>query len=91
MTEAIQPQQNGSLWDEFVDDPSRMPATVAQQIFSIVPGIAGGLSGLFLAAKLANVTRVKTSGVIIAAIANALLTFLTVFLVVDADEIRPSD
>lgn len=90
MTAAIEPEENGrTLFQEFTDDPSKMPATVAQQLFSIVPGIAGGLTGLFLAGKLANVTRVKTSGVIMAAVANAVLTFLTVFLIVEADEIEP--
>jgi hypothetical protein len=62
-----------------------MPTTVAQQLFSIVPSVAGGLSGLFLASKLANTTRVKTSGVLIAALANAVLTFATVFLVTEAE------
>ncbi len=65
-----------------------MPTTMAQQIFSIVPGIAGGLSGFVLASKLAKVRRVKSKGVWIAAGLNALLTFATIFLIVEADEIE---
>jgi len=65
-----------------------MPATMAQQIFSIVPGIAGGLSGFILASKLAKARRVQSKGVWIAAGLNALLTFATIFLIVEADEIK---
>jgi len=58
-----------------------IPASIGQQIFSIVPGIAGGLAGFLLAYRLANATRVKTSTVIVVALANAVLTLATLFLI----------
>ena len=75
-----------------INDPSTMPATLALQLFSIVPGIAGGLAGFVLASKLANTRKVKTKGVLLAALLNAVLTLGSIYLIVSADEdIEPGD
>jgi hypothetical protein len=74
------------VFSEFVQEPTTMPATIAQQVFSIVPGIAGGLAGLILGARLANTRKVKTSGVLLASGINAILTFASVYLIVSAKD-----
>jgi hypothetical protein len=75
-----------------IDDPSTVPSTLALQLFSIVPGIAGGLAGFVLASRLANTRRVKTKGVLLASLLNAVLTLGSIYLIVGADEdIEPSD
>jgi len=77
------------IFAQFLEDPSEMPATVAQQIFSIVPGIFGGIGGFVLATRLAKVRKVKTKGVLIASGVVALLTLGAIFLIVEADEVIP--
>lgn len=67
--------------DEITTENWMLSSTVAQQIFSIVPGVAGGLAGFILALKLANTTRVKASEVLLASGLVALTTFSVVFLV----------
>ena len=79
------PEKKG-IFAQFMDDPTELPATVAQQLFSIVPGIAGGFAGFILAARLADTKRVKTKGVLIASALNAILTVATIFLIVAAEE-----
>jgi hypothetical protein len=61
-------------------------STVAQQIFSIVPGVAGGLAGFFLALKLANTKRVNASEVLLASGIVAAVTFSVIFLVRTVEE-----
>jgi len=56
-------------------------STVAQQIFSIVPGIAGGLAGFILALKLANTKNVKASEILLSSLIVAGATFGSVFLI----------
>ena len=95
MTEAAPPAivpnalEEKGLFAQFMDDPSVMPATVAQQIFSIVPGIFGGIGGFILATRLAKARKVKTRGVIIASGVVALLTLGAIFLIVEAEEVVP--
>lgn len=94
MTDAItrEPAENAEgVLSSFKRDPSKMPATVAQQIFSIVPGIAGGIGGFILAARLANTRKVKTRGVLVASGAVALLTLAAIFFIVEADEVEPAN
>jgi len=88
MSQAVTGRERSVLAD-FFNDPSVMPATVAQQIFSVVPGIAGGIAGFILAAKLANARKVNTSGVLVASVLNAALTIGTIWLITEAvsDEI----
>lgn len=74
------------MFAEFMADPSVMPTTVAQQIFSIVPGIAGGIGGFLLASRLARASKVRTRGVLIASGVVALLTLGSIYLIVEADE-----
>lgn len=62
------------------------PTALAIQVFSIVPGIAGGLAGFVLASKLSNAKRVKASEVLLAAGTVAAITFGAVFLVRTIDE-----
>lgn len=62
------------------------PASLATQIFSIVPGIAGGLAGFVLASKLSNAKSVKATEVLMAAGSVALITFMSVFLIKTIDE-----
>jgi len=62
------------------------PAALATQIFSIVPGVAGGLAGFVLASKLSNAKNVKASEVLLASGVVALITFMSVFLVRTIDE-----
>jgi len=61
-------------------------STVAQQIFSIVPGVAGGLAGFILALKLADTKQVKASEVLLASGIVALTTFAVVFMVRTVEE-----
>lgn len=83
-TEAVENAPEGEgIISTLMNAKESMPATVAQQIFSVIPGIAGGLAGFLLAAKLANVKRVSTKGVLLAGALNAVLTFATIYLIVE--------
>ena len=63
-----------------------LPASMATQIFSVVPGLAGGIAGFILATKIAKAKSVKATEVLMAAGAVALITFMSVFLVRTIDE-----
>lgn len=63
-----------------------LPASMATQIFSVVPGVAGGLAGFILATKISKAKSVKATEVLMAAGAVALITFMSVFLVRTIDE-----
>ena len=52
-----------------------MPPTVAQQLFTIGSGVAGGLAGMILAKGLVGRTSVPSSWVVGATIVSALFTF----------------
>jgi len=56
--------------------PQRVPPTVAQQVFVIGSGIAGGAAGFFLAKELAGVEDVPVAPVAIATTLSAVLTFV---------------
>lgn len=93
--EEIVPTENGPREIDFEEEPEReeitteswmFSSTVAQQIFSIVPGIAGGLAGFVLALKLANTKKVKASEVLLASGVVALTTFSVIFLVRTVEE-----
>jgi len=58
-----------------------MPTTWVIQLFSIIPGIAGGLAGIILAQKLSNARSVKASEAIFSAVLVAAATFASVFLI----------
>ncbi len=72
--------------EEVTADRWMVPASLATQIFSVVPGIAGGLAGFVLASKLANAKAVKASEVMMAAGTVAMVSFLAVFIVRTVDE-----
>lgn len=74
------------VFQQFMEDPTTMPSTIAQQIFSIVPGIFGGIAGFVLATRLADTPKVRTKGVLIASGLVALLTFGSIFLIVEAEK-----
>jgi hypothetical protein len=93
--EAIVPVENGAEEIDFEEDTDQeeitterwmFSSTVAQQIFSIVPGVAGGLAGFFLALKLANTKRVNASEVLLASGIVAAVTFSVIFLVRTVEE-----
>lgn len=81
-----EPPEQRSLLREFIDDPSQMPASIAQQIISIIPGIAGGLAGFYLAYRLANTRKVGTAGVLASSLLVAAVTFGAIYLVRDVGE-----
>jgi hypothetical protein len=58
-----------------------IPATTAMQIFAVVPGVAGGLAGFWLARRIAERNEVRTSDVLKASGTVALATILAVLLV----------
>ena len=53
----------------------QIPPTVAQQIFTIGSGVAGGLAGFYLAKQLVGVKYVPREKVILATLISALFTF----------------
>lgn len=73
--------------EEVTSEKWMVPASFAIQIFSVVPGIAGGLAGFVLSSKLSNAKSVKATEVLMAAGSVALITFMSVFLVKTIDEI----
>lgn len=58
-----------------IEAPSRVPPTVAQQIFVIGSGVAGGLAGVHLARELAKVKDVPMAPLVIATLASIFFTF----------------
>lgn len=60
----------------------QMPPTIAQQLFTIGSGIAGGLAGMVMARGLVGRTSVPTSYVIGATAISALFTFGAAFLLI---------
>ena len=76
--EAIRGEVTAETW--------MVPASLAIQIFSIVPGIAGGITGFVLAQKLAQAKSVKATEVLLASGTVALITFLSIFLIRTIDE-----
>lgn len=59
-----------------------MAPTVAQQLFTIGSGIAGGLAGMVMARGLVGRTSVPTNYVIGATLVSALFTFGAAFLLI---------
>ena len=60
-----------------------LPVPVAQQLFSIASGIAGGMAGLILAAKFtqAKAIEARASEVLLATGLSFLATFGAIFLI----------
>jgi len=84
---AVVPEEDAPVQREEVTSANWMfPTSLAIQVFSIVPGIAGGLAGFVLASKLAKAKSVKASEVLLASGTVALITFAAVFLVRTIDE-----
>lgn len=88
--EAITPSESSEEIDdrrgEVTAEKWMIPAPVAIQIFSIVPGLAGGITGFVLAQKLAEAKSVKATEVLLASGTVALFTFLSIFLVRTIEE-----
>jgi len=57
-----------------IEAPETIPVTIAQQIFMIGSGIAGGLAGFVLARELSDVREVRTPTVVITTAISALFT-----------------
>jgi len=86
-TEPVVPSEGGAITREDVSsDRWMVPSSLATQIFSVVPGLAGGLAGFVLASKLSNAKSVKASEVLLASGSVALVTFMSVFLVRTIEE-----
>lgn len=77
----IPPGEGEAISEEVTAETWMLPASLAIQIFSIVPGIAGGVTGFVLAQKLAQAKSVKATEVLLASGTVALVTFLSIFLV----------
>ena len=58
-----------------IQAPDRVPATVAQQVFVIGSGIAGGLAGFKLAQKFSQVEDVPVPPLAIATLVSIAFTF----------------
>ena len=58
-----------------VQAPERVPATIAQQVFVIGSGIAGGLAGFTLAQKFSKVHDVPVAPLAIATLVSIAFTF----------------
>ena len=85
--EAVLPPEGGAaVREEVTAETWMVPASLAIQIFSIVPGIAGGITGFVLAQKLSQAKSVKATDVLLASGTVALITFLSIFLVRTIDE-----
>ncbi len=52
-----------------------VPPTIAQQVFTIGSGIAGGLAGFMLARELVGVKEVPASTLAVATLVSAAFTF----------------
>jgi len=66
---------------------SIMPASIGQQVFALVPGVAGGLAGFLLAYRLANARRVRTAPVVLVSLLIATVTLASIFLITPAPEV----
>lgn len=80
------PEDAESIRGEVTAETWMVPASLAIQIFSIVPGIAGGVTGFVLAQKLAQAKSVKATEVLLASGTVALITFLSIFLIRTIEE-----
>lgn len=60
---------------------STLKPTIAQQVFTIGSGVAGGLAGVTLARKLIDAEEVPTSQVIFAAVFSAAATVGAVYFI----------
>lgn len=58
-----------------------IPTTVAQQVFSIIPGAVGGIMGFVLAQRLADKTSVPTQAVVTASVIQSAAIIGTTFIV----------
>lgn len=85
-SEDVSPEEVATTREDVTAKEWMFPTSLATQIFSIVPGVAGGLAGFVLASKLSNAKSVKASEVLLASGAVALITFMSVFLVRTIDE-----
>lgn len=59
----------------------RIPVTTAMQVFAVVPGVAGGIAGFWLAKRIAERDEVRTADVMKASLAVAAATLLAVLLI----------
>lgn len=67
-------------------EPWMFSAPLANQIFSIVPGVAGGLAGFMLANRLARARAVSAPEVLMASSIVAIITFGSLFLIRTIEE-----
>lgn len=58
--------------------------TVAQQVFTVGSGVAGGLAGFVLASQLSDVEDVPVSGLAVGTIVSFIATFGAAFLITSA-------
>ena len=67
--------------EEMTSETWMFPVTIAQQIYSMVPGIFGGLAAWILASKLTKAKEVKATEVLLASGLVAAVTFGSIFLI----------
>jgi hypothetical protein len=71
---------------EVRNDKLVMPASIAQQVFTISSGLAGGLAGFLLATRLTNARHVHATPLLLASAVSAAATFGAIFLITAEEE-----
>lgn len=64
----------------------KVAPTIAQQVFTVASGVAGGLAGFVLAKRLQDSEDIPLSNLILASSISAIATFGAAFLVTSATQ-----
>jgi hypothetical protein len=62
-----------------------IPASIGQQVFVISTGVAGGLAGFVLAARLTNATHLRLTPLLIASALASAASFAVVYMISAGD------
>lgn len=77
---SVRPQQEPIVTDPVTGETALTP-TLAQQVYVIGSGIAGGLAGFILAARLAGARSVPIPSLLLATLVSGAATFGSVYLI----------